>query len=310
LSRHAAKPFAVAMLAMCSLAQAQPTYTGTTSADAFLASGSPNNPEGADLTGLNFGAAGMLAVAPGSSVQGEFQSVLRFPLSDAIVLFNATCGTNAWTITGISLELASDYGTAGEQPNNLLFGVINGGSFVIEWLSNDGWVEGTGTPNLPTTDGVTYDSLPTLLSGAHELLCTNTYTPPGNNVHLTYPLPLNTNLVADMAKGGDVSLLFYSADDQINYLFNSHSYGRGNEPLIHVSATPLLKLLSGSFTNGLFHLTGIGGTNLQCQVQAITDLSTTNWDTLGTVSADSTGAMQFDDATATNHAQRFYRLSR
>ena len=191
-----------------------------------------DNPEGTDLTGLNFGGAGTLVVAPAASVKGEFQSVLKFNLTNAVAMFNTNYGAGNWTITNISLELTSNYGTSNVQPNNAIFPVINGGQFVIEWLSNDDWVEGTGTPNLPTTDGVTCDSLPDLLSGAHEILCTNTYAPPGNNVPVTYTLPLNTNLVADVSGGGDVTFLFYAADDQIGYLFNSYSYGRGNEPLI------------------------------------------------------------------------------
>ena len=209
-------------------AKAQVTYSGTTSADAFLATGSPGNPEGADLTGLNFGGAGTLVVAPATSVKGEFQSVLEFNLTNAVGLFDTNFGAGNWTITGISLKLTSNYGTGGVQPNNAIFPAISGGQFVIEWLSTNGWPEGTGTPNLPTMDGVTYDSLPDLLSGPHEILCTNTYSPPGNNLPVTYTLPLDTNLVAEVAGGGDVTLLFFAADNQIGYLFNSYSYGRGN----------------------------------------------------------------------------------
>ena len=313
MSRRPAIAFAVMLLCLGSIAKAQVTYSGTTSADAFLATGSPGNPDGSDLTGLNFGGAGTLVVASAASIKGEFQSVMRFNLSNAVALFNTSYGTGNWTITGISFALTSNYGTGGVQPNNAIFPVIHGGQFVIEWLANDQWVEGTGTPNLPTTDGVTYDSLPDLLSTNHEILGTNTYSPPGNNVTVTYSLPLNPNLVAEAAGGGDVTFLFYAADDQIGYLFNSYSYGRGNEPLIHVTAAlnPVpLKILAGYFTNGLFHLIGSGGTNLQYQVQANSDLETTNWQTIGTTSADGAGIIQFDDTTITNQPRRFYRLSR
>jgi hypothetical protein len=285
-------------------------YTVTNYADAFLATGSPGNPDGTNLTGLNFGGAGTLVIAPASSVKGEFQSVIKFNLSNGIALFNTTCGTNNWTLGAVSLELRSNYGVDGVQPNNPIFNVINGGQFVIEWLSDDDWVEGTGNPNLPTTDGVTYNSLPSLLTHQHEALCTNTYSPPGVNVPVTWPLPLSTNLVADIAAGGDVTFLFYAADNQINYLFNSYSYGRGNEPLIHVTADPVLRILSGSFTNSLFHLTGIGCTNLPYQIQASSNTATTNWQTIGTVTSDGTGLIQFDDTNALSQAQRFYRLSR
>ena len=172
-------------LCLASSLRAQTTYSGTDYADAFLATGSPENPEGTDLTGLNFGGAGTLVVAPAASIKGEFQSVLKFSLSNAVALFNTNYGAGNWSITAVSLELTSNYGAAGVQPNNAIFPVISGGQFVIELFSNNNWVEGTGTPNLPTTDGVTYDSLPGLLSCTNAIIGTNTYVPPGNNVPVT-----------------------------------------------------------------------------------------------------------------------------
>jgi hypothetical protein len=295
------------LCAVCLSAQAQVTYTATTTADAFLATGSPDNPVGSDLTGDNFGAAGTLAISPASADKGEFQSVIRFNFADAVTLFNSTYGINAWNVTAISLTLTSNYGTNGVQPNNKIFNIVSNGNFVIEWLTNDVWAEGSGTPALPTDDGVTWSSLPDLLSGPVKILCTNTYNPPGINIPVIYPLPLDTNLLAGITSGGGASFLFYAADSQIGYLFNSHEYGRGNQPLINVTAMPLLEILSGYFTNGVFHLTGLGVPNAQYQVQANSDLTTTNWQTLGTVTATN-GFIEFDDAYATNQ-QRFYRLS-
>jgi hypothetical protein len=306
---HRAIFAAILLLVLPSLSGAQVTFTTTTSDDAFLATGSPGNPAGSDLTGSNFGAAGVLAISPPSAVKGEFQSVLKFGLGGAATLFNATYGTNGWAITAISLELTSNFGTNGVQPDNPILNVVSGGNFVIEWLSNNDWVEGTGTPKLPTSDGVTYDSLPELLSTNHEILCTNNYSPPGNNVPVIYALPLNTNLVSAAENGGDVSLLFYAADNQIGYIFNSHNFGGGNQPFIHVTASPLLRITSGYFTNGVFHLSGIGGDNIQYHVQANTNLATTNWQSIGTVTADGSGKINFDDVNAANYTQGFYRLS-
>ena len=302
--------FTAAMLSFQSITSAQVTYTRTTSADAFVATGSSNNPAGSDLTGLNFGAAGMLVVAPAASGKGEFQSLLRFNLAGAADLFNTNYGAGNWTITAVSVELASNYGTSNVQPNNLIFPIVRGGQFGIEWLAHDDWAEGTGTPNLPTTDGVTFNSLGALLAGAHEVLFTNSYSPPGNDVHVTWALPLNASLVADVASGGEVSLRLYAADAQIGYLFNSHSYGRGNEPQMHVTAAPSLRILSGAFTNGSFHLTGLGAANTTYQVRATTTLAATNWQTVGAILADNAGWMQFEDTTGTNQPQRFYRLAR
>lgn len=286
---------------------AQVTFTATTSADVFVATGSSNNPAGTDLTGLNYGGAGTLVIAPGASVKGEFQSVIRFDLSGATNLFVQTYGTN-WSISQVSLELTSNYGQAGVQPNNPIFPVVNGGKFVIEWLAGDDWLEGSGNPSVPTTDGLTFSMLPALVSLGHEALCTNTYVPPGVNVHVMWILPLQSNLVADVANGGSVSFWFYAANDQVTYLFNSYFYGRGNEPLIHVTAIPRLRILSGALTNGYFHIVGLGEPTISYEVQANSDLATTNWQTLGNAIADSAGILQFDDTTASTQSRRFYRL--
>ena len=302
---------ALASLGFVSAAEAQVTFTNTTVADAFLATGSPANPAGTDLTDLNFGDAGNMVVAPVASVKGEFQTVLRFDVSGAPALFNGTYGTNHWSVAGFTLQLTSNFGAQGSQPNNPIFPAVNAGQFVIEWLSNDTWIEGTGTPNLPTMDGVTYDSLTTtnLLSGATEILCTNSYIPPGTNVPSIYTLPLDTNLVAAVNAGGQISLLLYAGDNQIGYNFNSHEYARGNQPFLGVTANPVVKILSGYFTNAAFQLTGSGPTNSPYQVQASTNLATTNWQTIGTVNSDVNGFIQFNDTNAASQGQRFYRFS-
>ncbi len=257
---------------------------------------------------MNFGGAGALIVAPANSAKGEFQTLLKFSLSDATNLFTTSYGPN-WTITALSLELTGNFATNGAQPNNPVFPQIAAGKFIIEWLSNDDWVEGTGMPNLPTTDGVTFDSIPYLLSERHDPLGTYNYNPPGNNVHVIYPLPLDPNLVGNITAGGDVTFRLYAADDQIGYLFNSYFYGRGNQPLLHVTASPPPpKILSANFTSTTnFQLTALGVPSASYQIQAAASLPTTNWQTLATVSTDTNGILQYDDSTA-SPSQRFYRL--
>jgi hypothetical protein len=297
--------------AFVAAAKGQTTYSVKSSADAFLATGSPGNPSGTNLTGLNFGAAGALFVAPASSPNGEFQSLLRFDLSVASNVFNAAYGTNDWKVTGISLTLRGNNGMAGEQPMNLIFPPISAGNFVIEWLSDNDWAEGTGTPITPTTDGVTYDSLPVLLSGPTVLLATNTYTPPGDFVPVTYLLPLDTNVVAEIMNGAQASFLLYAADNQIGYLFNSTNFGRGDEPLMNVTANFIPpRIVVGYFTNGGFQLIGSGISNLSYAVQANADLAQTNWQTLGTTSADGAGVIQFADTNAVGERRRFYRIEK
>jgi hypothetical protein len=226
------------------IASADTSFTiNNTVADAFLAAGSPNNPVGTNLSSLNFGGAGTLAIAPASSTKGEFDSVIQFNSTAAVSQFNTTYGAGNWQITGVKLMLASNFGTQGSQPGNNIFNTINAGSFGITWISDNTWAEGNGggmgTPGYPGNSMVSFNSIPTLLSGTTDSLGTYLYTPPGNSSYLTYNLPLNADLVTDAAAGGAVSLYFYAADNQVGYLFNSKEFASNHPELTLIaSATP------------------------------------------------------------------------
>ncbi len=201
----------------------------TTTADAFLSGASPT---------LNFGAAGTLAIAPASSAKGEFDSVIMFNTASAVSQFNASYGAGNWTITGLTLSLASNYGTQGAQPGSSIFNSINAGSFAIDWLANNSWVEGTGGGNGAANGAVSFNSIPGLLSPGYDPLGTYAYTPPGNNIYVNYSLSLDPNLVSGATAGGDISLYFYAADDQVSCLFNSREYA-SDHPELTVTVTPL-----------------------------------------------------------------------
>ena len=125
-----------AVLALPLAARAQATYTiNDSTAAAFMASGSADNPDGSNLTEENYGNAGTLAIAPASSTKGAFDSVILFNTSAAVSQFNTDYGAGDWSITGVQLSLASNFGVQGAQPNNDIFNTINAGSFGIDWLS-------------------------------------------------------------------------------------------------------------------------------------------------------------------------------
>jgi hypothetical protein len=226
-----------------------------TTADAFLASGPTGGP---NLSGLNFGNAGTLAVAPAGSPKGEFDSVIKFNTAAAVSQFNATYGIGNWQITGFTLSLASSFGTQGAQPGNTNFNTINGGSFGIDWLGNDSWAEGTGGGNgAPAGASISFNSLSTLFSAGSASLGSFTYTPPGNGIYENYLLPLNSSLVSDAAAGGDVSLYFFAADNQVSYLFNSREFTGtpSGHPELALTATaipePTIDSLAASALTGL-----------------------------------------------------------
>src|SRR5450756_874828 len=131
-----------AMFALSSVSRADTSFTlVNTVNDAFLANGPSGN-----LAANNYGGAGTLAIAPSSSAKGEFDSVIKFNTGTAISQFNTTYGAGNWSLTSLTLMLASNTGTQGANPGNAIFNTIHSGNFGIDWIANDSWVEGTGTP--------------------------------------------------------------------------------------------------------------------------------------------------------------------
>ncbi len=235
----------VGMIALCGAIfsvstslRADSIYTiNDTTADAFLAAGPPG---GTSLSSLNFGSAGTLAISPAGSAKGEQDSIIEFNTAAAVSQFNTTYGAGNWQLTGVTLSLASNFGTQGAAPPNGLFGAINGGSFGIDWLADNTWVEGSGGgmggTGFPNNSSVSFNSISTLFAGGSASLGTFLYTPPGNNVYENYALPLNGSLASGVAAGGGVSLYLFAADNQISYLFNSKEFG-SNHPELTITAT-------------------------------------------------------------------------
>jgi len=61
-------------------------------------------------------------------------------------------------------------------------------------------------------------------------------------------------------------------------------------------------------SNGSIRLNGTGYPALTYRVQASTNLGTTNWFTIGTVTVDPSGVLQFLDTNTIVRPQRFYRF--
>lgn len=235
-----------------------------TAADTFVTSAQPTD---------NYGAAGALQIsAPGSSA-GELQTLLRFDFTSAVTTFNSQFGAGNWSIDNITLQLGTNFGTQGQQPNNSIFNKINAGSFKIDLLTDNNWAEGSGTPAIPfvpsnpPVDGPTFASLSSLespsdttLVNANTLGNTFSYTPVGNTnpptiPAATYNIGLTSNLVSDISSGGLASFRMYAGDTGVSYLFNSKEFGTAaNRPELIVDAVPepgTTSLLLGGMAWGL-----------------------------------------------------------
>jgi hypothetical protein len=197
------------------------------SADAFVTTGPSGN-----LSNNNYGGAGALSVAAPGLSQGEFQSVLQFDLSAAKASFDGQFGVGQWTIQSVALQLTS------ASPNNAIFNGSAAGQFGVSWMQNDGWMEGAGTPQSPTTVGITFSSLNSFLSSADERLGTFNFNG-GTSGNSTYTLGLTPLFSADILAGDAVSLRMFAADSVVSYLFDSRSFNSASaRPLLTITAVP------------------------------------------------------------------------
>jgi hypothetical protein len=180
----------------------------------------------------NYGSGGALSVAASGLAQGEFQSVMRFDATSAKNAFDTAYGAGQWSIQSVNLQLTA------AAPNNAIFNASGAGQFSVNWMQNDSWVEGTGTPGSPSSTGLTFNTLPTFLSGADELLGTFAFGG-GTSGSATYNLGLTSGFTADLGGGSLVGMRLFAADSTVSYLFNSRNFGMSSSrPMLTVTAVP------------------------------------------------------------------------
>jgi hypothetical protein len=197
------------------------------SADTFVTTGPTGN-----LSNNNYGGAGALSIAAPNLSQGEFQSVLQFNLSSVKSAFDSQFGVGQWSIQSISLQLTAT------APNNAIFNASAAGQFSISWMQNDSWIEGSGTPQAPTTTGITFSTLNTFLSPADEALGTFSFNgaTSGNSI---YTLGLTPLFSADVLTGNTVSFRMFATDTSVSGVFDSRSFGTASaRPLLTITAVP------------------------------------------------------------------------
>jgi len=223
------KPFCFPAIVLALLCQflclhgSAATFSLNPSADAFVS---------ASQGGNNYGGAGALSIAAPGLSQGEFQSVLQFNLSGAKSSFDSQFGVGQWSISSIALQLTAT------APNNAIFNASAAGQITVSWMQNDSWIEGTGTPQAPTTTGLTFSTLSSFLSGADENLGTFAFNG-GTSGNSSYSLGLTSLFSADALAGNTVSIRILAGDSAVSALFDSRSFGTvAARPVLTVTAVP------------------------------------------------------------------------
>lgn len=206
---------AALFLLLAAAAAGAATVSLQADADAFVTNG-PSS----DLSDNNYGGAGSMAVAAAGLPKGEFQSVLRFDASAAKSAFDSAFGTGQWIVTGAQLQLTAT------PPVNAIFNATAAGLFNMEWMSDDSWGEGTGSPANPAAAGVNFTTLPAFLgTGVQSLNVSG--VPFSFNGSTTGTTPYNLGLAAgflgDIYAGTPASLHLAAADASVSALFNTRS---------------------------------------------------------------------------------------
>jgi hypothetical protein len=183
-------------------------------ADAFVRAAAPT---------LNYGSGGGLAVAGASATNafgtqnGAFDTFIRYSLAGVPEALDAALGTNQWALSGLRLHL-QEVGTPTETMFNRGLGV-----FEIRWIVSDSWLEGSGKPAFPTSDGVVYQDEPSVLSPQLDVSC-GQFTNQGSSGPLTFSLPVSNPLGSNVIAGADLNLYLKAVSPFIGFTFNSRSY--------------------------------------------------------------------------------------
>jgi hypothetical protein len=232
---------------------------------------------------------------------------MRFPMSGVAASLNGSFGSNGWVVTGATLVV-----TEVGAPNNGIFNRGVGG-FEIRWIGSDGWVEGTGRPIAPATDGVAYQDLASVLNPAVDVSL-GWFTNSGMDGPVSFPLPLAGTLVSNVVAGTDLNFYLTAASESVGFTFNSRDFtGTNSWPSLTITAAakPLARITSierlgtnqvavrfNTVSNWTYALQGVAG---------LPAGSAGGWSNLFAVPAK-----PFDDqamyADTVTNRQRFYRL--
>lgn len=209
----------------------QPDGSSATNGDAFVsARTSPT-----DQTVKNYGAAGALEISAAGAAKGEFKSVLRFDTSTATSAFNAAYGAGNWAIDSITLQLTV------ANPANAIFNSNAAGQFLVQWLQDDSWIEGNGTPaaSNSVSGAITWNSLAPLIAAGVQSEGTFNYNNEAVGTQMLFTLTSTSGLLDDVLNGTQASLVLSSSTPGTSVLFNSRNNGvAGNLPGLILTASP------------------------------------------------------------------------
>jgi hypothetical protein len=280
-------------------ASGQVIFTNISVADAFVRQLDPTH---------NYGGAGALAVSGGIATnvigqqQGLLDSFMRFDMSGAASNLNSNLGAGRWTVVRARLYLFEQ-----GMPNNAIFnrGV---GLFEVRWIANDSWLEGTGNPNAPTTDGVVWTDKPSLLNSNTDQSLGN-FTNGGTDGVVRVTLALASKFVADLTSGGTNSFVITTTTNSpVGFTFHSHTFVDSSQwPFLEITAIGIPQITSLVITGADVKINFKTSSDATNTVEYSNDLVSTNWSILAKLLGTG-GNTNVVDTGGAALPRRFYRV--
>lgn len=304
MKRNRTLPIVLIVFVLASFVTRAAVFTNSVSADSFVRASAPTSNYGG--SGAN-AISGTTATNSSGVANGAFDTFIRFNTASMVTNLNALYGSNSWAITNVTLQVM-EVGA----PNNALFN-RGKGAFEIRWITNDNWIEGTGSPGAPSTTGIVYTNEPGLLNAATDVSL-GTYTNAGVDGIELFALPLATSMINDIESGGEVGFFMTAVDSNIGFTFSARiSTPTTNRPFLMVSAVPKPTIAAATFSGADLVLScanGAASSNYRVLSSADVALPLNQWIPVATnsVATDGPFTMTVSNALATFPTQRFFTL--
>jgi hypothetical protein len=281
-------------------ASAQIFLTNYPVADTFVRSLDPTH---------NYGAAGALSVSGPIATNiigqqaGLLDSFMRFDVSGVASNFNSVYGAGRWGISSVVLVVFEQ-----TDVNNTDF---NGGvgPFEIRWIVNTNWVEGTGKPNVPTTDGITYSDEPSVLNSNLDKSL-GTFFNGGTDGVVRLSLGTSASFVSNLSTGNLVSLfLTATTNSTVGFTFHSRNFINPTQfPFLEIIAVPIPPVTSLVVVGQDVRISFATTNGVSYSVECNANLVTGSWNTLTNGIPGTGSIVTFTDSGAATLPQRFYRV--
>jgi hypothetical protein len=279
---------------------AQVVLTNYPVADTFVRSLDPTH---------NYGGAGALSVSGSIATNvigqqaGLLDSFMRFDVSGVASNFNSVFGVGHWGISSVSLVVFEQ-----TDVNNTDF---NGGvgPFEIRWIATNTWTEGTGKPNNPTTDGITYNDEPSLLNSNLDKSL-GTFFNGGTDGVVQLSLGTSASFVSNISTGNLVSLfLTATTNSTVGFTFHSRNFIDSTQfPFLKITAVPISQITSLIITGPDVKISFTTTNSVSYIVEYNNNLIAGSWNTLTNNIAGTGGIITVTDSGAAALPQRFYRV--